>query len=73
MNPDCRGRPAAQWPAAWRKSRYSSPSGNCVQIAELPDGVVAVRNSRDPDGPALSFTRAEWQAFLRGAREGEFS
>jgi len=58
--------------AAWRKSRYSNPSGNCVEAAQLPAGAVAVRNSRYPDGPALIFTRAEWEAFLLGARDGDF-
>jgi hypothetical protein len=58
--------------AAWRKSSYSNPSGNCVETAQLPAGEVAVRNSRFPDGPALVFTRAEWDAFLLGARDGEF-
>ena len=58
--------------AAWRKSRYSNPSGNCVETAELAAGSVAVRNSRFPDGPALIFTRAEWDAFLQGARAGDF-
>ncbi len=58
--------------AAWRKSRYSNPSGNCVEAAGLPAGGVAVRNSRYPDGPALVFTRAEWEAFVLGARDGDF-
>jgi len=58
--------------AVWRKSRYSNPSGNCVEAAGLPAGAVAVRNSRYPDGPALVFTRAEWDAFLLGARDGDF-
>lgn len=58
--------------AAWRKSRHSNPSGNCVEAAELPTGCVAVRNSRFPDGPALVFTRAEWDAFVRGAADGDF-
>ncbi len=58
--------------AAWRKSRHSNPSGNCVEAALLPAGGVAVRNSRYPDGPALIFTQAEWDAFLLGARDGEF-
>lgn len=58
--------------AAWRKSRHSNPSGNCVEAASLPAGEVAVRNSRFPDGPALVFTRAEWDAFLAGARDGDF-
>ena len=56
----------------WRKSSYSNPSGNCVELAELPAGGVAVRNSRFPDGPALVFTTAEWDAFVRGAGDGEF-
>jgi hypothetical protein len=58
--------------AAWRKSRHSNPSGNCVEAALLPAGGVAVRNSRYPDGPALIFTQAEWDAFILGARDGEF-
>lgn len=59
--------------ARWVKSRLSNPSGNCVEIAELLDGAaIAVRNSRDPDGPALIFTRAEIDAFVRGAAAGDF-
>lgn len=58
--------------AIWRKSTFSNPSGNCVEAADLPAGDVAVRNSRYPDGPALIFTRAEWEAFVRGAGAGDF-
>lgn len=58
--------------AAWRKSSYSSPSGNCVEAAFLTGSGVAVRNSRFPDGPALIFTDAEWDAFLRGVKAGDF-
>lgn len=58
--------------AVWRKSHHSNPSGNCVELAELPDGGVAIRNSRDPAGPALTYSRAEVTAFLRGAKDGEF-
>jgi Domain of unknown function (DUF397) len=58
----------------WIKSSYSGPTGgNCVEVAFLADGDVAMRNSRHPDGPALVFSRAEWDAFLGGARDGEFS
>jgi hypothetical protein len=58
----------------WVKSSHSGPTGgNCVEVAFLADGEVAVRNSRDPDGPALIFTGAEWDAFLGGARDGEFA
>lgn len=57
--------------AAWRKSSYSTPSGNCVEAAELTSG-VALRDSRFPDGPALVFTSAEWDAFLSGVRAGCF-
>jgi uncharacterized protein DUF397 len=59
--------------AAWRKSAHSNPSGNCVEVAGLPAGRVAVRNSRYPDGAALIFTRAEWGAFLRGIRNGDLT
>ena len=54
---------------SWLKSRASNPSGNCVEMAELPEGVIAVRNSRFPDGPALVYTRAEIDAFIKGAKE----
>jgi hypothetical protein len=59
-------------PAEWRKSSASNPSGNCVEAAALPDGSVALRNSRDPEGAALIYTRAEIAAFLAGVRNGEF-
>ena len=66
------GVPADQLGLAWRKSKASNPSGACVEVAPLPDGEVAVRNSRHPSGPALIYTRAEIAAFLAGARAGEF-
>ncbi|MFD9728756.1 DUF397 domain-containing protein [Streptomyces sp. NPDC059072] len=57
----------------WVKSRHSGATGNCVELAALPDGDVAMRNSRDPHGPALIYTRAEIAAFVLGASDGEFS
>ena len=44
-----------------RRPRHCNPGGNCVEMAELLAGSVAVRNSRIPDGPALIFTRAGWR------------
>jgi hypothetical protein len=56
----------------WRKSSASNPSGNCIEVAALPHGDVAMRNSRHPAGAALVYTRAEIAAFLAGVRNGEF-
>jgi hypothetical protein len=56
----------------WQKSRRSYPSGNCVEVAALPGGGVAVRNSRFPSGPALVYTHEEMAAFIGGAKDGDF-
>lgn len=68
------GMSASELPAvAWQKSRRSNPSGNCVEMAELPGGAgIAVRNSRDPHGPVLIYTPDEIAAFIRGAQDGDF-
>jgi hypothetical protein len=57
---------------AWKKSEYSNPNGECVEVAALPNGEIAIRNSRYPSGPVLVYTRAEIAAFLAGAKDGEF-
>ena len=68
-----KGMPAADLAGVmWRKSRYSGQLGNCVETAMLPGGQVVMRNSRDPGGPALIFSRNEMAAFLAGAKDGEF-
>jgi hypothetical protein len=54
---------------AWRKSVYSQ-SGDCVEWRFTRDA-VQIRNSREVEGPVLNFTRAEWRAFLCGAKSGE--
>ncbi|HWG15610.1 MAG TPA: DUF397 domain-containing protein [Streptosporangiaceae bacterium] len=66
------GAPATELAhVTWIKSSYSGPTGgNCVETAALPDGGVAVRNSRLPAGPALVFTAAAWDAFTGGVRTG---
>ena len=59
--------------AIWRKSTVSGTSGNCVEVAtNLFTGLVAVRDSKNPNGPVLTFSEAEWKAFIRGVREGQF-
>ncbi|MFI9366089.1 DUF397 domain-containing protein [Kitasatospora sp. NPDC053057] len=56
----------------WRKSTYSGNNNNCVEVADLPDGSVAVRDSKNPDGPALIFPRSVWNQFAQGAGNGDF-
>jgi uncharacterized protein DUF397 len=57
----------------WRKSRYSEVDMNeCVEVAELGDGAVAVRDSNNPNLPDLRFTASEWAAFVDGVRDNEF-
>lgn len=57
--------------AEWFKSSRSSGSGGCVEVAFV-EGMIAVRDSKRPAGPALIFTSAEWEAFVGGVDDGEF-
>jgi hypothetical protein len=56
----------------WRKASFSGNTTNCVEVAVLADGRVAVRHSQDPHGPMVSFSPSEWAAFIKGACHGEF-
>jgi hypothetical protein len=56
-------------PAIWRKSSYSNGAGgDCVEVATNLPGLVAVRDSKDPEGPALLLTRGQWRALLADTR-----
>jgi hypothetical protein len=59
-------------PAVWRKSTFSNNTGACIEVANLDGGGRAVRDSKNPTGPVLMFTAAEWAAFATGLRAGEF-
>jgi len=66
--------PSVPTDLVWHTSSYSSGNGgNCVEVARLADGGRAVRHSQHPDNGTLTFTQAEWDAFLAGARDGEFN
>ncbi|TKA12687.1 DUF397 domain-containing protein [Actinacidiphila oryziradicis] len=59
--------------AQWVTSSYSGGGNDCIQAAALPRGLHAVRDSKNPAGPALLMERAVWQSFVQGVRSGRFS
>jgi Domain of unknown function (DUF397) len=58
--------------AVWRKSTKSQDNGGCVEVADLEQH-VAVRDAKNPEGPALVFSGEQWDAFIAGAAAGEFN
>lgn len=56
----------------WTKSSHSNAQGDCVEVAALPGGRIAVRDSQQPGGPALIYPRAKMVAFVQGLKEGGF-
>ncbi|GAA2060840.1 MULTISPECIES: DUF397 domain-containing protein [Streptomyces] len=66
------GMPAKELGSAgWRKPWSGTNGGNCVEAMKLADGRVALRQSTDPEGPALIYTPHEIETFIRGAKHGE--
>jgi hypothetical protein len=59
--------------ARWQKSTYSMGSGQCVEMAQLPGGDVAVRDSKNQTGPMLRFSASEWRIFVVGIKGAEFN
>lgn len=61
---------ASDSPRAWKRSAHCE-SNACVEVA-IADENIFIRNSREPEGSVLTFTRAEWDAFVTGVKNGEF-
>ncbi|MEV6973591.1 DUF397 domain-containing protein [Kitasatospora sp. NPDC093806] len=59
--------------AQWRKSTYSNGQGDCIEIADGLADIVPVRDSKDPNGPTLTFTSIAWSAFITAIHTGELS
>jgi hypothetical protein len=55
----------------WRKSQRSIATGECVEVAPMPENVI-VRDSKDPGGPVLAYSAESWRAFTLAAHQGYF-
>ncbi|MEV4994418.1 DUF397 domain-containing protein [Streptomyces niveus] len=72
MDPIYNGMPATDLGAeGWSKPWSGGNGGNCVEAMKLADGRIAVRQSNDPEGPALIYTHGEIAAFIQGAKSGQ--
>lgn len=71
MSEKHRIRDASTLAAIWSKDHHSNPSGECLEVASMPDGAVAMRNSCDPSGPAVVVSRATFEEFADSARCGD--
>ncbi|AXG81328.1 DUF397 domain-containing protein [Streptomyces paludis] len=72
MDPIYNGMPAAALGTeGWHKPWSGGNGGNCVEAMKLADGRIAMRQSTDPDGPALIYSTSEIAAFIRGAKSGQ--
>ncbi|MER0240804.1 DUF397 domain-containing protein [Streptomyces sp. HSW2009] len=56
----------------WRKSTHSNGQSSCIEVADGYPGVMPVRDSKDPHGPALIFDSTAWTAFVAGVKAGDF-
>ncbi|MBQ0905030.1 DUF397 domain-containing protein [Micromonospora sp. U21] len=59
--------------AVWRKSSRSNNGGNCVEVADNIPGIVGLRDSKDPSGPALTFDPRAWATFVQGVKGATLS
>lgn len=62
------GDQASAPPITWRKSSYSGDTGNCVEVAALPSTQIGIRDSKNPAGPMLQVSPAEWRSFTEKVR-----
>jgi hypothetical protein len=59
--------------SAWKKSSYSGGSGQCVEVRTPGAAAIAVRDSKDPNGPAVGFTEAAWSTFIASVQDHTFT